>query len=244
MTLMLAAVLLGGCGRAAAFGVLGRSCALERNWIVGRCPVHSQVRLYTRSAMALKASAGGQETRKGTGKRETENLFVYGSLMSHEVLRALLHRVPQIQPGVLRGFHRFRIRERPYPAIARVPGDFSAGPGKAIGGEVEGLLLCGLSEEEHALLDYFEDEEYAKEEVVVQVSRQPHVVSAKGFLPQQVDVLEGETAHASAYVFAQQTDALYGEWNIDKFLESDVLPGYVAMSSDCRDEYLAANPST
>ena len=107
-----------------------------------------------------------------------------------------------------------------------------------------GLVLCGLSEEEHALLDYFEDEEYAKEEVVVQVSRQPHVVSAKGFLPQQVDVLEGETAHASAYVFAQQTDALYGEWNIDKFLESDVLPGYVAMSSDCRDEYLAANPST
>jgi gamma-glutamylcyclotransferase (GGCT)/AIG2-like uncharacterized protein YtfP len=242
MTLVLA-VLLGSTARAAAFGVLGRSGALpvQRNRIVGRCPVHSQVHLYTRSAMALKASAGGQET---TGKGETEHLFVYGSLMSHQVLSALLHRVPQIQPGVLRGFHRFRIRERPYPAIARVPGDFSAGPGKAIGGEVEGLLLCGLSEEEHALLDYFEDEEYAKEEVVVQVSRQPHVVSAQGFLPQQVDVLKGETAHAWAYVFAQQTDALYGEWNIDKFLESDILPGYVAMSSDCRNEYLAANPST
>ena len=103
---------------------------------------------------------------------------------------------------------------------------------------MEGLVLCGLSEEEHSLLDYFEDEEYVKETVAVQVSRQPHTVRSKGFLPQQVDVLEGDTAHASAYVFAQQTDALYGEWSIDEFLESDVLPGYVAMSADCRGEYL------
>jgi len=178
----------------------------------------------------------------GGSESESDLLFIYGSLMSAEVLSALLKRVPEAQPAVLRGFHRFRIRERPYPAIARVPSDFSTGSGREAGGEVAGLVLCGLSAEEHALLDYFEDCEYKKETVVVNLSRQPHVVEAEGFLPQQPDAIAGETARASAYVFAQQTDALYDEWYIHKFLQSDVLPGYVSMSRKCRDEYLSVNP--
>ena len=186
--------------------------------------------------MSLRTSGGAGS------EGESELLFIYGSLMSAEVLSALLKRVPQVQPAVLRGFHRFRIRERPYPAIARVPSEFSAGPGREVGGEVHGLVLCGLSAEEHALLDYFEDDEYVKESVVVNLSRQPHAVEAEGFLPQQPFALAGETVCASAYVFALRTDALYGEWSIDKFLESDVLQGYVSMSAECRDEYLSANP--
>ena len=171
--------------------------------------------------------------------RESELLFIYGSLMSERVLTALLQRVPTTQPAILCGFHRFRIRDRPYPAIAAVPDNFQADGGGPPGGEVAGLVLCGLSAEEHALLDYFEDTEYTKQQVEVRLCRQPHAVSTAGYLPQDSQALVGSSARASAYVYAHRSDSLYGEWSIDKFLASDVLPGYIAMSGDCRDEFLA-----
>jgi hypothetical protein len=35
--------------------------------------------------------------------------FVYGSLMSPEVLEALLGRVPALVPGSIRGYQRYRV---------------------------------------------------------------------------------------------------------------------------------------
>ena len=124
-----------------------------RSWSPRLRPPRKRVSLLRRAhssaggAMAAAAAAGNTE--------DAELLFIYGSLMSEEVLRALLHRCPTVQPALLRGFHRFRIRGRPYPAIAPVPADFADG-GAAPGGEVAGLVLCGLSEAERAILDYFE----------------------------------------------------------------------------------------
>lgn len=178
--------------------------------------------------------SSGNEGDVGTGG---ELLFIYGSLMSERVLSALLHRVPQVQPALLRGFHRFRIRDRPYPAIAPVAADFSASDDSVVGGEVPGLVLCGLSPEEHALLDYFEDDEYVKQQVQVQLCRKPHKVATPGYLPQDTQTLEGTSVCASAYVFAQPTSELYGHWHIDKFLSSNVLPSYIEMSDLCRQEY-------
>jgi gamma-glutamylcyclotransferase (GGCT)/AIG2-like uncharacterized protein YtfP len=178
-------------------------------------------------------------TEKNDEGEGSELLFIYGSLMSERVLSALLHRVPRVQPAILSGYHRFRIRERPYPAIAPVPADFSASNGSPPGGEVAGLVLCGLSAEEHALLDYFEDDEYTKQTVEVRLLRTPHPVSAPGFLPQDTSALEGATARASAYVYACQTENLYGEWVIDMFLTSDILPSYIAMSAGCRQDFLS-----
>ena len=45
--------------------------------------------------------------------------FVYGSLMAPEVLQALLGRVPTRAPAAVAGFHRYRIPDRIYPALAR-----------------------------------------------------------------------------------------------------------------------------
>jgi len=177
-------------------------------------------------AMASSAASG----------HASEFLFIYGSLMSESVLQALIKRTPQIQPATLHGFHRFRIRNRPYPAIA----PFSPGSASPVGAVVQGLLLCGLSEEEHALLDYFEDDEYVKQTVEVTICRSKHAVTAPGYLPQPADTsaFEGNTAQAFAYVYAHATDDLYGEWSIEKFLNSDVLPGYVDMTAKCREDYL------
>lgn len=176
--------------------------------------------------------------------RESELLFVYGTLMSEKVLTSLLQRVPTVQPAILRGFHRFRIRSRPYPAIAAVPADFSADGGGPLGGEVAGLLLCGLSAEEHELLDYYEAEEYTKEQVEVRLCRQPHAVATAGYLPQDAQALGCADARASAYVFAHRGDNLYGEWSIEKFLASDVLPGYIEMSKKCREDFLMERPTS
>ena len=61
--------------------------------------------------------------------------FVYGSLLSDEVVNALLGRVPATQAATLRGHSRSAIRGRSYPAAFRAGEDSS----------VEGRLLLELS---------------------------------------------------------------------------------------------------
>lgn len=50
-----------------------------------------------------------------------------------------------MQPGVLRGYRRYRIHNASYPAILKSPGD-----------EVKGTLLLDISSQEVSLLDEFE----------------------------------------------------------------------------------------
>lgn len=73
--------------------------------------------------------------------------FVYGSLMAPEVLRALLGRVPSRVPATVRGYHRFRITDRVYPALYR------ADEGESV---VDGQVLSGMTRRELAILDWFE----------------------------------------------------------------------------------------
>ncbi|KAL8521603.1 hypothetical protein ACS0TY_011938 [Phlomoides rotata] len=44
-------------------------------------------------------------------------VFVYGSLLADDVVRALLSRVPPSSPAILPHYHRFSIKGRVYPAI-------------------------------------------------------------------------------------------------------------------------------
>ncbi|KAB2027934.1 hypothetical protein ES319_D05G066500v1 [Gossypium barbadense] len=48
------------------------------------------------------------------------NVFVYGSLLSDDVVRVLLNRVPPSSAALLNHFHRFSIKGRVYPAILPV----------------------------------------------------------------------------------------------------------------------------
>jgi gamma-glutamylcyclotransferase (GGCT)/AIG2-like uncharacterized protein YtfP len=106
------------------------------------------------------------------------SVFVYGSLQSRAVLSVLLGTRGAPPPermlaATLRGFRRFAIRERVYPAVVpealarKVP--FAARA--TVPEHVRGLLLLGLDDEQLRRFDQFEDEDYTREEVTVRVDK-------------------------------------------------------------------------
>ncbi|WP_081748679.1 gamma-glutamylcyclotransferase family protein [Nocardiopsis sp. CNT312] len=80
--------------------------------------------------------------------RVPAELFVYGSLTVHEVLRSILRREPGTRPGSARGWRVAAVRDRVYPAL--VAGEKT----------VHGLVLTDLSPTEWDLLDRFEAPAY------------------------------------------------------------------------------------
>jgi gamma-glutamylcyclotransferase (GGCT)/AIG2-like uncharacterized protein YtfP len=84
----------------------------------------------------------------GAGAEERA-LFVYGTLMFPEVLRALLGRVPESVPAAVAGWRAARLPGHVYPVL--VP----AGAGTA-----RGLLLTGLTAAEWRVLDEYEGPMY------------------------------------------------------------------------------------
>lgn len=81
-------------------------------------------------------------------------LFTYGTLQFDAVLRALLGRIPERTEDSAPGWRAAALAGRLYPGLV-------AAPGATVGG----LLLTGLSDEEWAVLDAFEDEEYDLREI-------------------------------------------------------------------------------
>ena len=53
----------------------------------------------------------------GTSSAEAHTVFVYGSLLSDEVVSILFKRLPKSYPATLQEFHRFSIKRRTYLAI-------------------------------------------------------------------------------------------------------------------------------
>lgn len=133
-------------------------------------------------------------------------VFVYGSLMSSEVLKALLGRIPLSREGVLYGYNRRFLQDRCYPAI--YADAHSA---------VSGKILSDLTPAECKLLDAFEDDCYELKEVEI-------VLDKSG------------TEKAFAYTLPpknknQLTDR---DWSFEHFLEhnlSDYLAGIARFKS-------------
>ena len=65
--------------------------------------------------------------------------FVYGTLMFPEVLKALINRVPRMEPAAIHGYRRHRIRGQVFPGVVRAPGPDA---------RVPGLLLFDLAPRE------------------------------------------------------------------------------------------------
>jgi len=84
------------------------------------------------------------------------DLFVYGTLMTPAVMRAVVGRVPRSEPAELPGFRRYRLRGRVYPAVVPEPG-----------ATVAGRLYRDLTPAEIARLDRYEDTFYRREPVMV-----------------------------------------------------------------------------
>ncbi|RMG69751.1 MAG: gamma-glutamylcyclotransferase, partial [Nitrospirae bacterium] len=48
-------------------------------------------------------------------------LFVYGTLMWADVLKAVIGRIPLMEDAVIEGYRRVKIRDAIYPALIRAP---------------------------------------------------------------------------------------------------------------------------
>lgn len=87
------------------------------------------------------------------------SLLVYGSLMNSKVINLIIGRVPNSIPVTLLGYHRYKIKNKVYPAIYENEGS-----------QVEGLLLEDLNDSEIHKLDKWESDEYLRISVNVKVN--------------------------------------------------------------------------
>lgn len=125
--------------------------------------------------------------------------------MYPEVLTALIQRVPRMEPAVIQGYQRYRIRGQVFPGTIR-----STAPGA----QVQGLVLFDLLPDELEVLDEFEGEEYFKEGVEARLAG------------------SGAAVPTTVYLWQDRLrPLLYGEWDPQEFREQR-LGSYVDM---CRD---------
>ncbi|CAL5358729.1 AIG2-like protein D isoform X1 [Camellia sinensis] len=134
-------------------------------------------------------------------------VFVYGSLLSDEVVRVLLKRVPQSCPAILDGFHIFSIKECVYPAIIPVENK-----------KVTGKVLLGITLPELDILDTFEDVEYNRCTV-------------------EVSLMDGsQKLQAHTYVWANSSDPnLYGDWSFEEWRQAHI-KDYIKMTMGFMEE--------
>ena len=125
-------------------------------------------------------------------------LFVYGTLMTPELVEALTGLRPRSRPAVLEGFERRGVRGEVYPAI--VP---------QAGAHVTGRLLDRLSSNRLAFLDAFEGPEYRRSAHPVRLADDRRVLAwCWRWAPDRRRALED------------------GPWNMDAFLD-DALSDYL-----------------
>ncbi|KAI9319435.1 hypothetical protein BX666DRAFT_2025730 [Dichotomocladium elegans] len=136
-------------------------------------------------------------------------VFFYGTLMSPEVRNRVIFgsdpsikrdRSVQIRPAILKGYKRYSLEHRDYPAIIFT--------GNAVD-QVLGVLCEGLHPKDVARLDKFESYEYARQNV--------QVIPIAALPSQQVSV------ECGAYIWIGSHDHLVEkEWLLDDFLGSGI----------------------
>ncbi|WP_344863349.1 gamma-glutamylcyclotransferase family protein [Planomonospora alba] len=133
---------------------------------------------------------------EGRAPAEGRALFVYGTLMFPEVLRALLGRVPDSAPAEVAGWRAARLPGRVYPVLVPAPE-----------GTARGLLITGLTAAEWRVLDEYEGPMYELRPVELTdarrgwayVSADPAAASAEDwdagrFVAEHLDAYLGECA--------------------------------------------------
>src|SRR6266542_5749833 len=91
---------------------------------------------------------------------EPAGLFVYGTLLFPEVLRALLGRIPDNTAATVAGWRAAALPGLPYPGL--VPGPSSA----------VGRLLTGLTADEWRRLEVYEGDQYELRRLTLTDGRQ------------------------------------------------------------------------
>jgi gamma-glutamylcyclotransferase (GGCT)/AIG2-like uncharacterized protein YtfP len=122
---------------------------------------------------------------------EPRALFVYGTLLFPEVVRALLGRVPDGEPAAAPGWRAAALPGRVYPGL--VPDRSSA----------DGLLLTGLTDREWWTLDAYEDGGYDLRRLTLTGGRQGWAyvwVGEPAGFPRSWDPEEFAARHLAGYV--------------------------------------------
>lgn len=128
-------------------------------------------------------------------------IFVYGTLMADDVLRALIKRVPRGAPALLPGHARYATRGRVYPGMV---------PDPSPGACVRGRLLFELEEGEIRVFDAFEGDEYVKTSVTAL-----HLPSC--------DATDGPAVQADAYLWcAPRSELAEGVWDYEGWVAADL----------------------
>ncbi|KAI3949604.1 hypothetical protein MKW98_020926 [Papaver atlanticum] len=137
----------------------------------------------------MATSASSPSVISSNHHQNLHSVFVYGSLLADDVVKALLNRVPQNSPAILDNFKRFSIKGRVYPAILPVENT-----------KVAGRVLLDISDSELDTLDIFEDEEYERSTVDVSLTH------------------TSKKVRSYTYVWVNKNDPnLYGEWNFEEW---------------------------
>lgn len=95
-----------------------------------------------------------------------QRLFVYGTLLHDNVVRAVIGRVPAGEPATLNGYRRMRMLDRPWPVIRPVPT-----------AQVSGRVLNGLNRRQLHQFDRYEGKEYRRKRVRVHLPDGSHRIA-------------------------------------------------------------------
>ncbi|KAL7547925.1 hypothetical protein ACHAWF_011197 [Thalassiosira exigua] len=145
--------------------------------------------------------------------------FVYGTLMSPDVLKVLLGRVPAMVPrATLRDHSRHPVRERVYPGV--IPSPPRAGGDGAMS-SVEGILLLEVSSLELRRLYWFEDEgaDYVRSKVQATVPRFDEGIT-NDMIVTDKDDSGNQMVRTNAYIWALGASTLdtSRDWDYDAFV--------------------------
>jgi gamma-glutamylcyclotransferase (GGCT)/AIG2-like uncharacterized protein YtfP len=138
-------------------------------------------------------------------------IFVYGTLMSPEVVQTLLGRaVSNVQSARINGFRRHPVQKKDYPGLIPIAN-----------GETTGVLLQGLTSSDMKRLDWYEGDTYSRVDVTVTLLH-----DSSRFDTQVYNLKEN---------VLQELD-LTKEWDFDAFTKLHLKEYLEKAVQPCRDE--------
>jgi gamma-glutamylcyclotransferase (GGCT)/AIG2-like uncharacterized protein YtfP len=88
-----------------------------------------------------------------------QNIFVYGTLQSPEIIKKLTGKSFKNAPAVLEGYKLYCVKECDYPAIIQQEG-----------AKTDGLVMANMDDVSLALISFYEGDEYEKRQVTVKLN--------------------------------------------------------------------------
>ena len=85
-----------------------------------------------------------------------QNIFVYGTLLSTEIITKLTGKTFKTTPAILSGFKKYCVKDCDYPAIIQMDDS-----------NISGKVLENVDDESLKVISFYEGDEYVKQKVTV-----------------------------------------------------------------------------